>query len=199
MLKPPDFLPPSLLAVSQRLELPLNAALFTLGAPVEQLFWLFRGEVQAIRTTASGQEVVMMLGRAGEFFAEASLFTPHYTCSAATRKSSVLLAIPIAPLRSALATDAQFSERFLRSTVMALRRQCSRVERLRLRTASERIQHYLSCEAAADGCCQLNMPLSEWALDLGLEPETLYRTLRVLEENGLVQRDKKRLRLCPGS
>jgi CRP-like cAMP-binding protein len=196
MLKQPDFLPATLLAVSQRLELATGGRLFTLGAPVTQLFWLCRGELQAVRATPAGQESVIMRGRAGEFFAEATLYTPHYTCEAVARKPCVVLAIPIEPLRSTLGTDAKFSEQFLRSTVMSLRRQCSRLERLRLRSASERIQHYLICEATVDGCCQLDMPLSEWAVELGLEPETLYRTLRVLEENGVVVRDKKRMRLC---
>lgn len=196
MLKPPEYLPATLLAVSKRIELPANASLFKLGEPVAMLHWLMRGDLQAIRTTPSGQTVVMMRGSTGEFFAEASLFTPHYTCTALVRKPSVLLGIPVAGFRAALATNAHFSEMFLRATVSSLRRQCARVERLRLRTATERILHYLSCESALDGCCQLTIPLSEWAVDLGLEPETLYRTLRALEENGLVQRDKRRMRLC---
>jgi CRP-like cAMP-binding protein len=198
MTKQPEFLPPTLMAVSKRLELPANEYLFRLGSPVEQLYWLIRGELQAIRTAPSGQELVMIQGRAGEFFAEGSLFTPQYTCTALAKKPCVLLAIPMASFRSTLATDVKFADMFLRATVSSLRRQCSRVERLRLRTATERILHFLSCESAADGCCQLTMPLSEWAVDLGLEPETLYRTLRVLEDNGLVQRDKRRMRLCAG-
>jgi CRP-like cAMP-binding protein len=199
MLKPPDFLPTTLLVASQRVELPAGERLFTLGAPVTQLYWLCRGELQAVRGAPSGQESVIMRARAGEFFAEATLFTPHYTCEAIARKPCVLFGIPVAPMRSALATDAKFSEQFLRSTVMALRRQCSRVERLRLRSASDRIQHYLTCEATAHGCCELDMPLNEWAVELGLEPETLYRTLRVLEESGELVRDKKRMRLCNAS
>lgn len=199
MMTPPTFLPASLLALSSRIELPAGGRLFALDSPVVQLFWLFRGEIQAVRIAPSGQNIVMMRGRSGEFFAEASLYTPLYTCEAIARKPCVLLGIPVAELRLALVSDTKFSDQFMRSTILALRRQCSRVERLRLRTASERIQHYLSCEATADGCCQLDIPLSEWAVDLGLEPETLYRTLRVLEENGVVQRDKHRMRLCTGS
>lgn len=140
-----------------------------------------------------------MRGRSGEFFAESSIYMPCYECDAVARKPAVVMALPLRTLRQALADDAHFADVFLRTVVLNLRRQNSRVERLRLRGASERIRHYLSCEASADGCCQLDMPLSEWALELGLEPETLYRTLRVLEENGVVLRDKQRMRLCTGA
>jgi CRP/FNR family transcriptional regulator, dissimilatory nitrate respiration regulator len=195
MMATPDFLPKSLVAVSRRFTLAAGERLFALGAPVEQLHWVCHGEIQAVRQAPSGQAVVIMRGRPGELFAEASLFTPHYTCEAVARKSCVLLATPIVQLRLAMATDAKFSELFLRSTVMALRRQCSRIERLLLRSAAERVEHFLSCEASSDGWCHLDVPLSEWAVDLGLEPETLYRTLKVLEEKGGLLRNGRSIRL----
>ena len=199
MLKCPDFLPATLIVASHRVHLSAGQVLFACGAPVENLYWVLRGEVVAQRPMPSGQNAVMMCGRRGEFFAESSLYTPVYDSDAVARTPAVVMALPLPTLRQTLADDVHFSDVFLRLMVMALRRQSSRVERLRLRGASERIQHYLSCEASADGCCQLDMPLSEWALELGLEPETLYRTLRVLEEKGLVSRDKQRMRLCTGT
>lgn len=191
----PEFLPKTLLAASRKFNLPAGERLFTLGAPVEHLHWVCRGEVQAMRQNPSGQDAVIMRGRRGEFFAEASLFTPFYTCDAVARKPCLLLGVPNLELRLALANDAKFSELFLRSTVMALRRQCSRIERLLLRSAAERVEHFLNCEASADGWCHLEVPLSEWAVELGLEPETLYRTLKVLEVKGGLLRSGRRIRL----
>lgn len=195
MLKSPDFLPAALLTASRRVELPAGQYLFRCGEMVERLHWIVRGELLAVRPTPSGQEAVITRGRAGEFFAEASLFTPKYTCEAVARKPSILLCIPAQELRSTLASNPEFSELLLRSTVMALRRQCSRIERLRIHGAADRIEHFLSCETASDGWSQLGMPLSEWAIDLGLEPATLYRTLRTLENSGKLLRDGHRMRL----
>lgn len=195
MLKNPEFLPAALLAVSRKFELPTGQYLFRCGEPVERLHWILRGELLAVRQTPSGQEAVITRGRAGEFFAEASLFTPNYTCEAVARKPCVLLCIPAHDLKSALASNSEFSGLFLRSTVMALRRQCSRIERLRIHGAADRIEHFLSCETASDGWSQLGMPLSEWAIDLGLEPATLYRTLRTLEDKGRLVRNGHRMRL----
>ncbi len=199
MLKSPDFLPSTLTVASHRVPLSAGQALFACNAPVEHVYWVLRGEVVALRRMPSGRDAVLMRGHSGEFFAESSMYMPFYDCAAVARKPSVVLALPLRTLRQALADDGHFADMFLRNVVLGLRRQSSRVERLRLRGASERIQHYLSCEASADGCCQLDIPLSEWALELGLEPETLYRTLRVLEENGVVTRDKQRMRLCTGT
>jgi CRP-like cAMP-binding protein len=195
MLKHPNFIPLALLQSSRRFELLAGQHLFARGAPVEYLHWVLRGELYAVRTTPSGQEAVMMRGHAGEFFAEAALFAPLYTCDAIARKPAVLIGIPVANLRQTLLTDSAFSNAFLSTVVMGLRRQCSRVERLRLRGASERIEHFLSCEVGPDGWSDLGRPLSEWALDLGLEPETLYRTLRALELKGTLQRKGRRMRL----
>lgn len=199
MLKCPDFLPATLTVASHRVHLSAGQVLFACSAPVEHLYWILRGEVVAVQRAATGQDVVIMRGRSGEFFAESSIYTPVYNYEAVARKPTVVMALPLRTLRVALVDDAHFADVFLRAVVLNLRRQSSRVERLRLRGASERIQHYLTCEASADGCCQLHIPLSEWALELGLEPETLYRTLRVLEENGVVLRDKQRMRLCTGT
>lgn len=195
MLKHPDFVPLALLQSSRRFELAAGQHLFTRGAPVQYLHWVLRGELCAVRSTPSGQEVVMMRGHSGEFFAEAALFAPFYTCDAIARKPVVLIGFPVETLRQALLTDPGFSNSFLGAVVSGLRRQCSRVERLRLRGASERIEHFLSCEVGPNGWCELGRPLSEWALDLGLEPETLYRTLRALEIKGTLQRDGRRMRL----
>lgn len=199
MLKSPDFLPATLTVASYRVHLSAGQVLFACSAPVENLYWMLRGEVVALRRMPSGQDAVLMRGCSGEFFAESSMYMPVYDCSAVVRKPAVVLALPLRTLRQALADDAHFADMFLRNVVLSLRRQSSRVERLRLRGASERIQHYLSCESNADGCCQLDIPLSEWAFELGLVPATLYRTLRVLEENGVVLRDKQRMRLCTGA
>lgn len=195
MLKHPDFLPAALLLGSHRLEMTAGQSLFKRGAPVACLHWILHGELLAVRQTPSGRKAVMMRGEAGEFFAEAALFTRHYSCDAIVRKPAVLLCLPVPLLRQTLLSDAQFSDAFLRTVVMALRRQCSRVERLRLHGAANRIEHFLSCEAAPDGWSELGLPLSEWAVELGLEPETLYRTLRTLEQRGKLLRDGRRLRL----
>lgn len=196
MLKHPDFLPAALLTASRRLELPAGQALFNRGEAVEHLHWILRGELLAVRQTPAGQEAVITRGHAGEFFAEATLFTPHYTCNAVARKPTLLLCLPVTTLRHELLGNPKLAELFLRSVVMALRRQCSRVERLRLHGAADRLEHFLSCEVAADGWVHLGIPISEWAVDLGLEPETLYRTLRALEQSGRLEREGRRMRLA---
>jgi DNA-binding MarR family transcriptional regulator len=92
-----------------------------------------------------------------------------------------------------IASNGDFALRFSQFLALAMRRQCARYERLRLKRAGERVLHYLNCEltgpAGAD--LELDIPLAEWADDLGLEPETLYRALADLEKKGLIAREPR--------
>ena len=57
--------------------------------------------------------------------------------------------------------------------------------------------HYLNCELTGPGgaTLSLDIPLAEWADDLGLEPETLYRTLAELEKKGRIEREPRGRRI----
>jgi DNA-binding MarR family transcriptional regulator len=77
-----------------------------------------------------------------------------------------------------------------------MRRQCSRYERLRLKKASDRVLHYLACEADKTGKVVLRSSVMEWAAELGLEAATLYRTLSELERDGVLRRQGRVLELC---
>ena len=108
---------------------------------------------------------------------------------------TTLLAWPLATFRQALRDDPDFSLAFMQHVVNKMRLQCSRVERLRLKHAHERVLHYLTCGADAEGWISLPGTTQEWAYELGLEPATLYRTLGQLETDGKIVRDKRRVRL----
>jgi CRP/FNR family transcriptional regulator len=76
---------------------------------------------------------------------------------------------------------------FLQSQMKNARRQCSRYERVRLRRAEDRIVHYLITEGGADGSVTLEGPLTDWAAELGLQPESLYRALARLRAEGRIE------------
>lgn len=73
--------------------------------------------------------------------------------------------------------------------VRALRGQC---ERLALKTAAERILHYIEAEGS-DGTITLTQPRKARAAELGLTHEVLYRTLRRLREEGVLRVDGSRI------
>jgi hypothetical protein len=66
--------------------------------------------------------------------------------------------------------------------VRKLRAQC---ERLSLRSAAERVEHYIEAEGR-NGRLELRQTRKSWAAELGLTHEALYRALAVLARSGRV-------------
>jgi hypothetical protein len=110
--------------------------------------------------------------------------------------ASLLVEIPAAALRHTFETQPDFALPFVAALAANSRRQCSRLERSRLKRARDRVLHYLVCESMPGSPLALTMPLSSWAVELGLEPETLYRTLRELEQEGLISRNRRAISLA---
>lgn len=164
--------------------------IFRLGDVPRNLYLVLAGEARARRYSPDGAEIVMQRAHAGELFAEAGMVAPRYSCEGYCAQPARILLIPLEKLRSRIKRDGEFALDFAQFLTLSLRRQCARYERLRLKRAADKVLHYLNCEltgpAGAD--LELDIPLAEWADDLGLEPETLYRTLADLEKKGVIAR-----------
>jgi CRP-like cAMP-binding protein len=94
--------------------------------------------------------------------------------------------------RNGIAAQA-FSATLARQ-VMNLR---TRIEQRNIRSASERIRHFLALNAGADGrTIKLRGTLKELAAELGLTHEALYRTLAALEHSGEIKRRGSRITLA---
>lgn len=192
----PAWLPPELNTCVTETTVLKGHSLFLTGDAVNRFYFVWTGELAAIRCMPNGAEAVMQAARAGEFFAEASLFTPRYTCEARATSDCLVLGWPVERFRENVFRHPETSLAFSRTLAVNLRRQCSRVERLRMKHADGRILHFLACEVGPDGWVTLGGSVQEWASELGLEPETLYRVLAQLEKAGSIERDKRRFRLA---
>ncbi|MCE9570527.1 MAG: Crp/Fnr family transcriptional regulator [Rhodocyclales bacterium] len=183
----PDYVPESLRALARTVSLKRKQSLFRFDDAVQSLFFVRQGEMEAVRYSADGEAMVMVRASGGEFFGEPALAVDRYTCAAHARVSSELLALPKAAVLAAFQADPGFATAFLLAQVRNARRQCSRYERVRLRRAEDRIVHYLICEAGPDGRVVLAGSLADWAGELGLQPESLYRALARLREEGRIE------------
>jgi CRP-like cAMP-binding protein len=155
---------------------------FRRGAPPARMFFVLEGEVRLVRISAGGAEIVLQRASSG-FLAEASLESARYHCDAVAAADSSLLAFPIGPFRQALRRDARFRSFWiarLAREVHVLRSQC---ERLALRSAAERVEHYIEAEGE-QGRLELARSRKAWAAELGLTHEVLYRTLAGLRRSG---------------
>lgn len=169
---------------------------FRQGSLASAVFLVRAGAVRLVRYGRSGNEVVLHEARAGEFFAEASLDSSRYHCDAVVTASGELMRIPAERLRALLESDAPFARQWASLLARQLRAARARLERLSLKTASERIQHLLVSEGRGQACeVTLDGTLKDLARRLGLTHESLYRTLARMESNGTVERGEGFIRL----
>ena len=191
----PDYLPESLRRAVCPLRVKRGQNLFRLSDPVTFIYFVRQGELEAVRYTPEGEALIMLRAGAGEFFGEPALAVDFYTCAAQAKVDSELLALPKAAVLSALQTDQRFAAAFLLAQIRNARRQCSRYERARLRRAEDRVMHFLVCEAGSDGWVALTGSLADWAGELGLQPESLYRALARLREQDRIEGEGTMLRV----
>jgi CRP-like cAMP-binding protein len=163
--------------------------LFRAGAKTAGLYQVISGTVRLLRTDRSGREAVLQVASAGETLAEASLFSATYHCDAVATTAASVHLYPKAILLAELQRDPTFTRAFaamLAHQVMSLR---TRLERRNIRSARDRVLHFLAINAGVDGrTVALPGTLKEFAAELGLSHEALYRTLARLTADGEIER-----------
>lgn len=191
----PDYFPPLLQQLAREVDLPAGNYLFHVSDPVDSLFFLQTGEIKAVRYLSDGTEAIMLRARAGELLGESTLATERYVCDAIALADCRVTKMPLPALKQELASNPDFSFQFMLAIARTSRMQCSRYERLRLKNAADRVLHYLLCESGGSGVIEYPSHLYEWAHELGLQKETLYRTLATLEKSGKISRTERTIRL----
>ena len=185
-------LPESARRLARLLEIPQKAMLFSRGDRPQAMFFVFSGEVRLVRGSRSGGEIVLQRTRHG-FLAEASLDQPTYHCDATAAQTSRLLAIPRKAFVGALSVE-DFRQRWITHLARELRKVRVHTERLSLKTACERIVHFIETEGN-QGSIDLKCSKKDWAAELGLTHEALYRALAQMEKRGELKVDNSRLLL----
>ena len=190
-----DWMPAGARAAAKDRKLKAGEALFRLGDKTIGLCEVIAGRVRLARVDRSGHEVVLHVSGAGETLAEASLFSPLYHWDAiATTKATVR----VYPKREVLAAfeenpKAARASAGLAHQVMDLR---TRIEQRNIRSARERVRHFLILNAQANGrVFELRGTLKDLAAELGLTHEALYRTLAALERSGEIRRNHSKITL----
>lgn len=176
---------------SRRFSVPRAAPLFRSGDRPAAMHFVLSGEIRLLRYSKAGGETVLQRARRG-FLAEASLDQGAYHCHAVAAVASEVLAIPLRSFDEALAVPA-FQRTWARHLARELRRSRAQVERLSLKTARDRIVHFIETEGEG-GVVALQQSKKDWAAELGLTHEALYRALARMMRQGLLAIDGAMLR-----
>lgn len=155
---------------------------FEQGAPCGGLWLVRSGRVDLQRVTESGHLVLIHRAQEAESFAEASIFSPDYHCTArVVQAGTVLIEVQREALLAVLKRDSIFALSFsilLAKQVQSYRRQ---VEVLSIRKADQRV-----FEAMAHG--MLGDDIKAFAARIGLSHEVVYRVLARLAERGQIRK-----------
>lgn len=155
--------------------------LFLQNDPTLGIYYLVDGVVTLTRVSESGRMIVLHRARAGETFAEASMFSDHYHCTAIATRDSKVIRCHLGAVDRLFHNDPEFVQALARRFALDVQQSRRQIERLSIPVAEERI-----IAALEDGL--LGEDISEFAMLIGLAPETVYRALARLTRNGQVQK-----------
>ena len=156
-----------------------NETLFNQDSPTTGLFYLGFGAIDLKRTTSSGHNVLIHRVRAGDTFAEASLFSDKYHCTATASCETLVIECQRSAITGLFDTDIKFSRTMIARLALQLQESRRHVELLSIRSADQRILAALNDDLLIDD-------ITTFAELIGIAPETAYRTLARLNEQGEV-------------
>ena len=186
-------IPPELRGVAEYRDIKAGETLFRLDDLLRGVFCVVAGEVRLVRRARNGTEIILQRSRGG-FFAEASLYGKAYHCDAVAAETGAVLRFPVQAFRAALGTDVTFRDAWMTHLAREVRQLRAQCERLGLKTAAQRIVHYVDSEGT-DGAVSLTESRKAWAAELGLTHEALYRALRRLQADGTLEVHAERIAL----
>jgi len=161
------------------------------------------GQVKLYVSSPSGQEKVIEIVGPGHSFAEAMMFLEMpYILNVQTLCDTLLMSVSKDIVFKEIAQDPRFSLRMLAGISKRLHGLVQDVEGYALRSGAQRLIGYLlrdveDIEAATGSVVTVSLPVSKAtvASRLSLTPEYFSRVLHELEADGLIEIDKRDIRI----
>ncbi len=172
---------------------PRGGVIFNEGEPSQGLWALLEGRIKLVRFSPQGKELLVHLVEAGQTFAEATLFAGRrYPASAIALEPCTLWLWPAEALRTLLAESPDLALGLLASLAVWTRRILDKLDLMTQRRVEERLALFLLAshggEPPEPGAeVELAAPKRLIAAQIGTGPEVLSRTLRQLEEAGIIE------------
>jgi CRP/FNR family transcriptional regulator len=163
--------------------------IFTEGDPYAGLYIVLSGHVKVFKTNREGKEQILHIFGAREPFADVPLFIGGaYPASAQALEESRLLFIARQAFLDLLQGNTELCLCMLGAFARRLRQMVDLVDAIALKEVTLRLARYLFDETRNTSGAVVRLPISKANLAalLGTIPETLSRSLRQLEEDGII-------------
>jgi len=176
---------------------------FRLGEPCEAFHLVVLGQVKLYVASPSGQEKVIELVGAGCSFAEAMMFLEKpYIINAQALVDTLLISVSKQAVFSEIERDPRFCMHMFAGISRRLHGLVHDVEGYALHSGMQRLIGYLlrdveDANAATIGVVTVSLPVSKATIAsrLSLTPEYFSRVLHELEAEGLIEIDKREIRI----
>jgi len=172
--------------------------LFHQGDPARRI-WLCRtGQLKLFRLANTGQEKIIAIVQPGRSFAEATLFMPKrvYPVHCAALKPSELIGFDADDLVEMLRNDIDACFKLMGTLSRRVHEKVNQIESLALQNAHLRVAHYLLDEfRRQEGDREFRLQASKKHIAglLAIQPETLSRSLAILQRDGVLEMDARRI------
>lgn len=168
---------------------PKGRIVFQRGDPATYFYVVLDGWVKVYRDTPDGEEAILSMFSSGDMFAEAAAFMGMgYPASAEIVDESRLLAIESKRFTETVQTMPEIALNMMASMSRHLHTLVHEVERLKTRTACQRLVEFLlrRCRVQ-EGPAVVVLPYDKnlIAARLGIKPESLSRLLNKLRDQGV--------------
>lgn len=176
---------------------------FRVGEACDAFHVTVLGQVKLFALSPSGQEKVIELIGPGQSFAEALMFTGRpYIVSAQALSDAIVLTVGKAAVLAEIAQDPRFALRMLAGISRRLHGLVHDVQAYALHSGAQRVIGYLLRDQAVEDCASgevitVSLPVSKATIAsrLSLTPEYFSRVLHELEAAGLIEIDKRDIRI----
>ncbi len=166
------------------------------GDEAQSAYFVLSGKVEVFRLALSGREQVLALLSAGQGFNTAPFFLEekHNPASVRTLEQTTVMAIPSMQFLSLLNDIPDFNRIVMRDFSQRLKQLTNKVEDLGLYSVRARLVRFL-LEQADQKEFASRYTQDEIARHIGTVRDVVGRSLRTLEQEGLIQIQHQRIRL----
>ena len=172
---------------------------FRTGDPCDGFHITLTGQVKLFAVSPAGQEKVIEIAAPGQSFAEALVFLGKpYLVNAQALSDTLLLTVPRQAVLDELVRDHGFALRMLAGLSRRLHGLVHDVQAYALQNGVQRVIGYLLRDpSAGNDALTVSLPVSKATIAsrLSLTPEYFSRVLRELEEAGLIEVDRRDIRI----
>lgn len=173
---------------TQRRSLERGEFLFGRGDAPFGMFYLETGKMRLRRFGRDGDEMTIAMILPGHTFAEASLFSQEYHCDCVAEEESHVAVFPQQTVLAQIESDPLFAKALVYRLAAQLQESRLRSEIRAIRKADERVMAALVLLAGNEPILRLEGTVKNFAGQIGLTHEVMYRTLAKMEAEGRILR-----------